>query len=127
MAERTTEDWDLWYPQAAATGLSFARGRVEHVDVLLVHAAPPAMTVTIRSSDGAVLAEGTDLAQTADTPMSRLTRRGATITREDIWPADEDLGHVVLLPGGEAGTLLRWWHAPDHSAWRWQVEFSNHR
>ena len=32
--------WDLWYPDAAAQGLPFARGRLDSTDVLLVHAAP---------------------------------------------------------------------------------------
>ncbi len=127
MAEQRTEDWDLWYPKAAATGIPFARGRVERVDVMLVHAAPPVLSVTVRSGDGQVLAEGNDLEQTNDTPITRLTRRGATIEREDIWPTDEDIGWLVLLPGGEAGKLLLWWNAPDHSEWRWQVEFYNHR
>jgi hypothetical protein len=30
--------WDLWYPQAGATGISFARGRPEETNILLVHA-----------------------------------------------------------------------------------------
>ncbi len=127
MADRTTEDWDLWYPKAGATGIPFARGRVDAVDVMLVHAAPPFLTVTVRSRDGSVLAEGVDLEQTDDTPITRLTRRGDRIEREDIWPGEADIGRLVLLPGGEAGTLLQWWNAPDHSEWRWQVEFYNHR
>ena len=127
MAEQGIQDWDLWYPKAAATGIPFARGRVEGVDVMLVHAAPPVLTVSVRSRDGQVLAEGKDLEQTDDTPITRLTRRGGAIEREDIWPADEDIGRLVLLPGGEAGKLLLWWNAPDHSEWRWQVEFYNHR
>jgi hypothetical protein len=32
---------------------------------------------------------------------------------------------LVILPGGEAGILTSWWHAPDHSQWRWQLELSN--
>lgn len=127
MAGQEIQDWDLWYPKAAATGIPFARGRVESVDVMLVHAAPPVLTATVRSADGRVLAEGNDLEQTDDTPITRLTRRGDTIEREDIWPADGDIGRLVLLPGGEAGKLLLWWNAPDHSEWRWQVEFYNHR
>ncbi len=77
--------------------------------------------------NGQHLAEGNDREQTDDTPITRLTRRGDTVEREDIWPADEDIGRLVLLPGGEAGKLLQWWNAPDHSEWRWQVEFYNHR
>jgi hypothetical protein len=32
----------------------------------------------------------------------------------------------VILPGGEVGTLIRWWNTEDGSEWRWQVEFYNH-
>ncbi|HSH77544.1 MAG TPA: hypothetical protein VLA19_03320 [Herpetosiphonaceae bacterium] len=46
---------------------------MESVDVMLVHAAPPVLTVTARSGDGRVLAEGNDLEQTDDTPITRLT------------------------------------------------------
>ena len=127
MAEQTTEDWDLWYPKAGATGIPFARGRVDSVDVMLVHAAPPVLTATVRNGDGREMAAGKDLEQTDDTPITRLTRRGNKIEREDIWPAEEDIGRLVLLPGGEVGTLLQWWNAADHSEWRWQVEFYNHR
>jgi hypothetical protein len=121
------QEWDLWYPKAAATGIPFARGRIAGADVLLVHAAPPLLTATVRDSEGRVLAEGKDLAATAETPIARLTRRGRRIEREDIWPADQDLGQLVLLPGGEVGTLKQWWHADDHSEWRWQIELYNHR
>jgi hypothetical protein len=41
--------WDLWYPNAAATGLPFARGRLDATDVLLVHAAPETLDVWVRS------------------------------------------------------------------------------
>ncbi len=81
MAEQTTQDWDLWYPKACATGIPFARGRIEGVDVMLVHAAPPVLTVTVRDADGQALAEGKDLEQTDDTPITRLTRRGDRIER----------------------------------------------
>src|SRR3712207_6655887 len=109
------EEWDLWYPKAAATGLPFARARINHVDVILVHAAPPVLTVTVRDADGRVQAQGKDLEATDETPITRLTRDGDRIGREDIWPGEADFGCVVLLPGGEAGVLQRWWNAPDHS------------
>ena len=32
------ETWDLWFPGAAATGLSFARARMDPSDMVLVHA-----------------------------------------------------------------------------------------
>ena len=76
---------------------------------------------------GRLIARGVDLPGTADTPISRLTRHGQEIAREDIWPGEEDLGRPVILPGGEIGILLAWWNAPDESEWCWRVEFYNHR
>ncbi len=121
------EVWDLWYPKAAATGIPFARGRIDGAEIMLVHSAPPVLTATVRADDGRVLAEGKDLQATDDTPITRLTRRGNHIERDDIWPAEDDLGRLVLLPGGEVGALKEWWNAEDNSEWRWQVEFYNHR
>ncbi len=125
MSNSSTEDWDLWYPKAAATGLPFARGRIDATDVLLVHAAPPVLTVTVRTGDGQVRAQGKDLEATQETPITRLICRDGRVTREDIWPGPEDIGRVVLLPGGEAGTLTAWWNADDHSEWRWTMELYN--
>lgn len=119
--------WDLWIPQAGATGVSFARGRLDTTDILLVHAPPPALTVEIRSEDGRRLAYGQDLCQTADRPMARLTRAGDRVLREDLWPAQADIDRPVILPGGEVGRLLQWWNASDGSEWRWRVEFYNRR
>jgi hypothetical protein len=128
MAEQDTETWDLWYPKAGATGLPFARGRIRAgVEVLLVHAAPPVLTATLWSSDRRVLAEGFDLQRIQDTPIARLTRQGDRIERADIWPGEADIGALVLLPGGEVGTLVKWWNAADHSEWRWQLELYNQR
>ncbi|MEZ4726233.1 MAG: hypothetical protein R3E79_03755 [Caldilineaceae bacterium] len=128
MAEQQTETWDLWYPKAAATGLPFARGRVDAgAMVMLVHAAPPVLTATVRTDKEQMVARGKDLEMTADTPITRLTRRGDQIEREDIWPDAADLGHLVILPGGEVGVLKAWWHAADHSEWRWQIELYNHK
>jgi hypothetical protein len=119
--------WDLWYPNAAAQGLLFARGRLEPTDVLLVHAAPEVLRVEVRDADGTVVARGEGLARTADRPMARLRRDGARITRVDLWPEETDLGRPVILCGGEVGVLCTWWNAPDGSEWRWRVEFYNHR
>ena len=119
--------WDLWYPQAAATGIPFARGRLDPTTVLLVHAPPPMLTVEVRSEAGQRLAFAQDLAQTADRPMARLTLQGENITRADLWPEQEDLSRLVILPGGEVGQLLTWWNAGDGSEWRWQIEFYNRR
>lgn len=58
--------------------------------------------------------------------MTFLVRDGHEVRLEDGWPTDDDLGLLVFLPGGETGVLRQWWHAEDHSEWRWQVEFANH-
>jgi hypothetical protein len=122
----TIEVWDLWYPQAASTGLPFARGRLNATDVLLVHSAPDVLTATVRADSGELIAHSQDLSRTARTPIARLTRDGNHIQRQDIWPTSQDIGRPVLLPGGEVGILKGWWNPPDGSEWRWQVEFYNH-
>ena len=121
------EIWDLWYPEAAAQGLAFARGRLEAANVLLVHAPPPLLRVEVRDDEGQRLAFGDNLSRTADRPMARLTRTGSAISRIDLWPEKKDLGLPVILPGGEVGILRSWSNADDGSEWRWQVEFYNHR
>lgn len=128
MAEQGLQTWDLWYPKAGATGIPFGRGRVgEAPTILLVHAAPPVLTVAIQDDQGQTLAQGQDLAATAETPITRLTRRGRQIEREDIWPTASDIGLLVLLAGGEVGRLVQWWNAADQTEWRWQIELYNHR
>ena len=124
------EVWDLWYPGPGVSGLPFARSRINGRDVkgrLLVHAAPTELNVAVRDMDGALLAEGRGLKRGQPGPMSYLVLDGCQIRLEDGWPSDEDLGRVVLLPGGEAGILKAWWHADDKMQWRWQIEFYNHR
>lgn len=119
--------WDLWYPDAAARGLPFARGRLDATGALLVHAAPPVLDVAVRDDEGRLLAEGEGLQRTAERPMARLTMQEDRVEREDLWPEDGDIGRPVILPGGEVGILLEWWNAADGSEWRWRVEFYNHR
>ena len=120
--------WDLWYPDAGATGVPFARGRLNPTDVLWVHAAPPTLEVTVRTYDGRVIAWAENLARSGPRfPMTRLWLDGEQVRREDRWPAAADRGNLVILPGGEVGTLLEWWNAEDGSEWRWQVEFYNHQ
>jgi hypothetical protein len=127
--DEMSEMWDLWIPSVGATGLSFARSRVEADaagDRVLVHAAPQQLNVSVRSTDdGSLLAEGTDLERGEPGPMSFLVRDGREIRLEDGWPSDDDLGRLVILPGGEAGILTAWWNADDQSSWRWSVEFFN--
>lgn len=119
--------WDLWYPDAAAQGLPFARGRLDATDVMLVHAAPERLRVEVRDDDGNLLARADGLEQTADRPMARLTIDGSTVQRVDLWPTTEDFGRPVILPGGEVGILQEWWNDDEGKEWRWKVEFYNHR
>jgi len=119
--------WDLWIPDVAAQGISFARGRLDATDQLLVHAAPEKLTVEVHDDDGTVLAFGQDLPRTANTPMARLRRQGDKVIREDIWPTENDYGQPVILAGGEVGILQRWWNDPQEQEWRWSLEFYNHR
>jgi hypothetical protein len=124
MADKPLQTWDLYYPEAAASGLWFGRGRIDGTEVLLVHAAPKVLAVKVYEGD-TLVATGEDLQATADTPMVRLTRRGNRIERADIWPGPADVGSLVLLSGGEVGALTEWWHAADHSEWRWRIELYN--
>jgi hypothetical protein len=39
--------WDVWIPDVASQGISFARGRLDTTDVLLVHAASEKLTVEV--------------------------------------------------------------------------------
>jgi hypothetical protein len=121
------EVWDLWVPNVAAQGLSFARGRLDATETLLVHAAPDVLRVEVRDDDGKRLAFGDGLRKTADRPIARLIRKGDTVTRLDLWPEGEDIGRSVILPGGEVGILKTWWNADDGSEWRWTVELYNHK
>ena len=122
------ETWDLWFPNAGATGLSFARCRVgadAAADRVLVHAAPRRLEVTVRDEQGAVVAEGRGLRRRQPGPMSLLLRHNGVIELQDHWPDQGDLGRLVIRR--VAGILTAWWHAPDHSEWRWQLELSNCR
>ena len=126
MAEMQT--WELWYPEAAATGLLVARGRLDPTPTLWLHAAPPTLAVTVRDAAGHPLAHGDDLTRAGEQlPMTRLWIEGGRVHREDRWPTATDLGSLVILPGGEVGKLTAWWHADDESSWRWSVEFFNQR
>ena len=128
MAVADVQTWELWYPGAGATGIPIARARIDPTDVVWAHALPRKVNVTVRQGDDAVLARGENLSRDgAYLPMTRLEVSGSTLSREDRWPTDADLGSVVILPGGEAGILTAWWNAEDGSAWRWSVEFSNRR
>ncbi|MFN2581554.1 MAG: hypothetical protein ABR498_02290 [Candidatus Dormibacteria bacterium] len=127
MATQSAEVWDLWIAGVASLGISFARGRIAPADVVLVHAAPEELSVDVVDDGGALLARGRGLKRTIGSPMARLHRQGDAISREDIWPRDDDVGRPVILAGGEVGILQRWWNADDQSEWRWSIELYNHR
>ncbi|HZQ99854.1 MAG TPA: hypothetical protein VFC93_13680 [Chloroflexota bacterium] len=120
------ETWELWFPDAAATGLPFARGRLDPTDVVWVHAAPAALAVVVRGEDERVVARADRLERRGERfPMTRLERRGGRLSREDRFPTEDDLGGRVILPGGEVGALVSWWNAADGSEWRWRLELYN--
>jgi len=125
MSERM-EIWDLWFPNAAAQGLPFGRGRLRATEQLLVHAAPDMLRADVYDDDGRLLARGAALHRTADTPIARLTRQAERIVRQDIWPGPADIGSPVLLAGGEVGILTAWWNDADRHEWRWSIELYNH-
>lgn len=127
MATKELQLWDLWIADTGATGISFARGRLDPTEVMLVHAPPEKLSVEVRTTEGRVIARGESLASTADTPMARLRIQGNSISREDIWPTEADIGSRVIVAGGEVGTLQQWWNASDQQEWRWQLEFYNHK
>ena len=127
MPMKEVQVWDLWVPDIGSQGLSFARGRLNATDVMLVHAPSDKLDVEVRNGEGLLLAKGSSLQRTADTPMARLFRQRDKITREDIWPAAADNGTSVIVADGEVGILQSWWNDPEQQEWRWRLEFYNHR
>ena len=117
--------WSIRSPDGGSTGLEFARARIAPTDTVLVHAAPSRIDVAVSADGGAIVASGEDLGSTDETPITRLRLDGTRVLRQEIWPSEDDLGSVVILPGGEAGVLTAWWNADDRSAWRWSLELSN--
>ncbi|MGA7989145.1 MAG: hypothetical protein WCB51_12185 [Candidatus Dormiibacterota bacterium] len=121
------ETWELWFPAAAANGLLFARSRIEEARAVWVHSPPDVLSVVVRDGEAGILSIAPELRREGPHfPMARLQRDGRSIAREDRWPTHSDLGELVILPGGEAGELKRWWNAEDGSEWRWELEFYNH-
>lgn len=121
-----TQTWEVWYPDAAATGLLVARARIDPTETLWLHAAPDRLAVTVRDGDDRIVGRGEPLVRLGSRlPMTRLDLLGTAIVRDDRWPTAADLGAFVLLPGGEVGKLLAWWNAEDGREWRWSVEFYN--
>ena len=122
------QTWELWYPGAAATGLLFARGRLDPTTVLWVHAAPDILAVTVRDGKDHIVARADELRREGEAlPVTRLAIHGKQLRRVDRWPTVADIGSLIILHGGEVGRLVEWWNAPDGSEWRWRVEFFNRR
>jgi hypothetical protein len=115
----------VWYPRTAATGVLIGRGATDPTESVILHSPPDVVTVEVSNSRGARLAYGADLERAQQSPMCRLRKEGGSVTREDIWPVEGDIGSLVMLPGGEVGVLKAWWNAEDRMEWRWQVEFYN--
>jgi len=119
--------WDIRSRDGGMNGLEFARcttaGGFARV---LVHAAPARMAVEIRAGDGTGIATGDLDRDGGYVPMTLLTVDDGALRRSEVWPSEEHHGLPVLLAGGEVGMLREWWHAEDHSWWRWTLELSNH-
>jgi hypothetical protein len=92
---------------------------------VLAHSLPSSIDVEVRDEDGTLVAAADGLKGDEPTPMALLQIDGTDVRRTQLWPSDEDLGTPVILPGGEVGILNAWWHAPDHSEWRWSIELHN--
>ncbi len=117
--------WEIRASEGGSTGLEVARGRLGATGRVLAHALPSRVDVEVRDESGARVAKGERLESSERTPIARLEIVGDAVHRELIWPEDEDLGTPVILPGGEVGILTKWWHADDHSEWRWSIELHN--
>jgi hypothetical protein len=118
--------WEIRNPDGGATGLEVARALMAPHEEVLGHALPERIDVEVFDGAGVLVASGTDLRSDVTSPIARLSIRGGSIDRENVWPDDSDLRKPVILPGGEVGILQAWWHADDRSEWRWTIELSNH-
>jgi hypothetical protein len=116
--------WQLRSVEGGSAGLEFARSAIDPSRTVLVHAAPSRLDVEVLANGEQLIAIGRDLRadEGGDTPMTRLVIDGTRVLRSQLWPDDEDLGSVVLLPGGEAGVLQSWSTDADRSSWTWSLE-----
>lgn len=118
--------WEIRNPDGASMGLEVARARMAPHDDVLAHALPERADVEVFDDAGSLKARGRDLPGAIASPIARLSIRGDVVERQNVWPDDSDIGKPVILPGGEVGILMAWWHAEDRSSWRWTIELSNH-
>jgi hypothetical protein len=119
--------WELRSRDGGMNGLEFALALTAgDFSRVLVHAAPAQLRLHVRTEDGTTVAQGEPDRDGDYSPITLLELADGGVRRSEIWPDENHLGLPVLLPGGEVGVLTAWEHAPDHSWWRWSVEFSNH-
>ena len=72
MTDTNIELWELWYPEAGATGMLIARAKIHAATVIWTHAVPEVVSVTVRDLDGGVVAKGSDLRREGERlPMTR--------------------------------------------------------
>jgi hypothetical protein len=116
----------IWEIRASGDDVTFARGQLVAATRVLGHSLPESIDIEVRELDGPTVATAKDLRGKEATPMAELEINDDAIRRKQMWPSDDDLGTPVILPGGEVGILTAWWHAPDHSEWRWTIELHNH-
>lgn len=116
--------WSVRSGDGGMNGLEFTRATTAGgFSRALVHAAPAHAHIEIRGDDDQLIVRA-DLKRTGDySPMTLLEIDGGRLRRR---PDESLYGLPVLVTGGEVGLLQHWEHAPDHSWWRWSVEFSNH-
>jgi hypothetical protein len=125
-SDRSFDIWALRGTDGGAAGLEFARAKVEPAASLLVHAAPATLDVEVFANGERLIATGRRLrpAEATDSPMTRLTIDGVRVRRTAVWPTEQDLGSIVLLPGGEAGVLRSWRGSEDRRSWVWSLELT---
>jgi hypothetical protein len=120
--------WNIRSRDGGMNGLEFARATTAGgLRRVLVHAAPAEMSVEVRTDDDDIVARGDTDRESDYSPMTQIELDGDAVRRSEVWPGAEHVGLPVFLAGGEVGVLKEWEHAEDHSWWRWQVEFSNHK
>jgi hypothetical protein len=101
------EVWDLWFPDAGATGIAFARSRVDDQRPKTgCWSMPPTHPRGRRARPGRQAdrprpGAGTRPIRADELPGPPERQHPAG----DGWPTLEDLGRLVILPGGEAGIL----------------------
>ncbi len=121
--------WELRNPDGAMMGTEFSHALTDPFEVVLAHALPKSLDITVRDEQDNLIARAKSLQDPDNgyTPMSRLTIAGDSFVRQNIWPTEKDYGLPVILAGGEVGILQKWWNSSDHIQWRWSVEFYNHK